>query len=150
MKIRQATPLDLPELIEMGFQLHLVEKQFEPSLKFSKDDASKRYENELKNTKALFLVAQNEEIAGYLYANLDTLDYLQGNNLECIIEVVYVKPNYRKQGIAKQLISEGLLWAKKNTALRVKAGIYSQNSASLTTFQKSGFRAFHTDYIFEI
>lgn len=147
MNIRQATIEDLETLIEMGEQLHLAEKEFEPLLTFSKDESRARYSEELNNPNALLLVAQdNQKIVGYLYAHAGSVEYFSTDKAECEIEVVYVSSEYRGQGIAQQLIDGCLSWAKDKNVFRFKTGIYAQNAASQSAFMKYGFAPYHSTY----
>jgi len=148
--IRTATTQDLHQIIELGKELYLIEKRFEPHLIFSELEARSRYEFELKNSDALVLVAEfDDRIVGYLYAHNDAVDYLDVLQKECEIEVIFVEPEYRGQGIASQLIEKGLVWAKSKNVFRVKSGILVGNHCSDALFAKFKFKPYHTTYTFD-
>lgn len=147
MHIRQATIEDLETLIEMGKHLHESEQMFEPLLTFSSKDATKHYEDELKNPLALLLIVEDSGIAiAYLYAHAEPVLYFSTDKLECEIEVIYVASKYRGQGLAQQLVRECVSWAKGKNIFRFKTGIYAENNSSKSAFMKSGFVPYHTTY----
>lgn len=151
IKIRKADSSDLDTLISLGKDLHLVEKQFEPLLKFSKSEAIERYKKELQNSKSIFLIAEeNQEFLGYLYGYLEMVDYLEASSPEAQLELIYLKPEARGKGIATKMVSEFVSWSKKQGAFRVKAGIYEKNAASKKLFLRSDFKPYHTTYSLDL
>ena len=147
MNIRLAKNEDLKALVEMGKQLHLVEKKFEPLLTFSSEEARLRYSKGLTNPNVLLLLAEEtHKPIGYLYAHAETVEYLDTNRLECEVEVVFVLPEFRGQGVAQLLIDRCLKWVKTKNVFRVKIGIYAQNTSSQSAFTKIGFTPYHITY----
>lgn len=147
MNIRAAKNEDLEALVKMGEHLHFVEKKFEPYLAFSSEEAKQRYSSELVNPNALLLLAEeNHESIGYLYAHAEKIDYLNTDQLECEIEVVFVDSEFRGRGIAQHLIERCIEWTKTKNVFRVKTGIYAQNTSSQSVFAKVGFTPYHTTY----
>lgn len=144
VNIRVATHQDLPTLLQLGYEMYLVEKEFEPFLAFSQQEAAQRYSAEINDPRFLFLVVEvNGTIAGYLYAHLDRLDYLDTEQPSCEIEVIYLRPEIRGHGVAESLIQKAIAWAQKAGAWRVTAGIFLENTASLNAFTKAGFMQHH-------
>jgi len=148
MELRVAKNDDLDSLMRMGKELYIIEKQFEPMLKFSSSKARHKYLQELMNQNALILIVEEKHKAiGYLYAHAEEVEYLDTSKLECEIEVIYIDDEYRGKGLAQQLIDKALYWAKTKNIFRIKAGIYAQNESSQAAFLKCGFSPFHTTYI---
>jgi GNAT superfamily N-acetyltransferase len=148
MNIRTAKNEDVETLVKMGEQLHFVEKEFEPLLTFSKEEARRRYTSELTNPNSLILVAEEDLTPiGYLYSHAEKVEYFNTDKLECEIEVVFVSEEFRGQGVAQLLIEKCLEWAKTKNMLRIKTGIYAQNSSSQSVFAKVGFVPYHITYI---
>ncbi len=150
IKSRIATDKDISQLISMGKELHDVEKKFEPLLEFNEKEAVERYESEMVNPKALLLIAEDQEkseVAGYLYAHYDNIDYFTDMTPECEIEVIYLKPSYRGMGIADFLIKDSLVWANKHGITRIKTGIYFSNMSSRKLFERNKFEPYHISYI---
>jgi GNAT superfamily N-acetyltransferase len=150
MIIRNATKDDVREVIDMGVQLQEESKEFEPLLIFDWQASYDHYAKELENKQARIIVACDSggTITGYQYSYLTILDYLSENNRECILEAIYVKPEFRGRGIARALVQSAEQWAvREMKADRIKAGIYVGNEASEGVHVKGGFTPYYTEYI---
>lgn len=150
MIIRNATKDDLPEVIDMGARLQEESKEFELLLTFNWQESYDHYTKELENKQARIIVACESDgmLTGYQYSYLTLLDYLSANNRECIMEALYVKPEYRGRGIATALVKQAEQWAiTEMKADRLKAGIYAGNEASERVHKKAGFMPYYTDYV---
>src|SRR5690606_15802298 len=112
-------------------------------------EAYSRYADELKNDNARIVVAvdANSVIIGYQHSFVSELDYLSNNNVECTFEAIYVKPEYRRQGVAKMLLQDAEQWAISKGASRFKAGIYTGNIASEEAHLNNGFHPYYMEYI---
>jgi len=149
--IRRAHRADLPELLDMGYELYLVEKQFEPLMTFSKQEAQDRYDRQIDDSTCLFLILEvGDQTAGYLYAHLDHLEYMDTAQPECEIEVIYIKPEFRGLRASILLIEEAVVWAKSKHAWRIKTEIFAENRASLKAFKQHGFNNHHITQILEL
>ncbi len=147
--IRRATADDVPLLLHWGRELHVIEQQFEPQLQFSLDAAQRRYQEELLNADACFLIIEVEgQALGYLYAHIQpTPAYFATSRLECILEVIYLEPAARGKGLADSLIHACSAWAASRGVWRIVVGIYAMNEASLHLFQRLGFQPYHVTLI---
>lgn len=144
MIVRNAKPSELDILINLGEQLFIAEKQFEPLLKYSKEEWRQKYTDELNNPDALFLVAvETDSIVGYAYAHLDLPDYLSTTKKQCEIEAIYVPEKHRGKGIGTKLANGCIDWAKKKSSFRVISGVYFVNNPSIDLFKKAGFVGHH-------
>ena len=79
------------------------------------------------------------EPVGYSYAHLDTIDYLETNQKQCEIEVIYLDEKARGKKISLKLIDKCINWAKHNNAFEMKAGIFAENVPSRKAFESLGF-----------
>ena len=150
IQLHTATVADLDEVIAMGEQLQEESKPYEPLLVFDREQSHNHYRKELSNEMARIIVAVNEsgELVGYQYSYVSVLEYLAEANRECVLEALYVKPDYRGKGIAKLLVQNAEYWAvTEMKANRIKAGIYSGNVASEQVHLKDGFVPYYTEYI---
>lgn len=137
---RLATLDDLDVLLRMGERLFRVEKFFEPTLSFSLEKARKRYEEQLPNESAFFLIASSgQEDIGYLYAYLERSEHLEYTRPECHLEVVFVELEYRGQGIASQLVNRAIDWARSHNAFRLTSDVFAGNECSLQLLEHKGF-----------
>lgn len=147
--IRLATENDLQSIVHLGEMLQNDSQQFEPDLLFNSDTSLEHYNSELSNENALIIVAvDSDEIVGYQYSFISTLDYLIKNNLECTFEAIYVLPAWRSQGIGDQLVNYSESWAINDKRVnRLKANIYSNNKASEGLHIKRSFTPYNIEYI---
>lgn len=151
INIRKASSADLEALLTWGYNLYEAEKNFEPLMLFSYEEARARYSNQINNPDCLFLIAElNGKAIGYLYAHLDKVPYIETDKKECFLEVIYLEPEARGKGISTQLINNCIHWATENNALRVRCDIFAKNQASIKTFEKSGFELSSVVYSLEL
>lgn len=150
MTIRPANLTDIETLLLFGKELHFVEKEFEPALKYSEDEARERYTRQLQNPLALFLIASDkmQEAIGYLYAHAEKTE--GSTDPECNLEVIYIKPEFRGRGLSSELIHACIDWAKENNIHKIKTEIFAKNTASKIAFEKQGFEQYLHIYSLDI
>lgn len=148
MNYRVATQEDLPVLLQFGEQLALIEAKFDETVGYEEEKVQARYTKQLANPLALFLIAETEESqsVGYLYAHVDPLDHIQQGE----IEVVFIREEYRRQGIAQELIRRVLQWMKAHQVIRVVTHIFAENQSSRKTFERLGFESHNIEYLLKI
>lgn len=152
LNIRKATAKDLDEIILFSAMLQEESRIYEPKLLFEMDKSRAHYEKEIDNNNSLIIVAiVHERIVGYQYSYIETLDYLVDHNIQCTFEAIYVLPEFGNQGVGKQLMDYAKNWAitEKNVD-RIKANVYNGNSSSEKLHLKDNFRAYNTEYLFEV
>ena len=93
------------------------------------------YHDNLEKKNNLFLVAQDKgqyEVKGFLY--LQTITIPSTNLiLKGVVEDIYTKPQYRKQGIATKLLSIALDWSLKQDVKQIDF-ISLERARDLTEF----------------
>ena len=117
MIIRKATEKDTQEILVMMKELFLTWDAIDPIDKideswFKSKDAIDFINQEINDKNMLFLIAEEKEIAGYLLAKIENRPALKEKNLG-LIDELYIKPNYRKQALGKQLTEKALEWFKE-------------------------------------
>lgn len=75
-------------------------------------------------------------IAGLLWAKEDVTDTSIVNIFQ-----VWVAPEYRGRGIAKDLLREAILWAKTRGARLVQLGVTCGDSAAMRLYLREGFQS---------
>ncbi len=152
MNIRKATAQDLDQILLFGAMFQEESRIYEPKLIFEMEKSRAHYDKEINNNNALIIVAVvDERIVGYQYSHIETLDYLVDHNIECTLEAIYALPEFRNQGLGKILMDYTKDWAinEKNVD-RIKARVYNGNSSSEKLHLKDGFRAYNTEYLYEV
>lgn len=97
---------------------------------------------ELQNPKSFFYFAcDNKKLLAYLKLNIGTAqsEEIAQNALE--IERIYVKKEYKHQGIGTLLFQKALEVAKEQEKSSVWLGVWEKNDAALNFYKKLGFEA---------
>ncbi len=66
------------------------------------------------------------------------------------INDIYVSPKFRGKGVAKNLIQEIEIWAKKRGAKEIRFGTSVKNKPALKTWKKLGYKEHIIDFIKKI
>ena len=130
--IRKAEINDLPILAELACQLwpdHTVE---EMRLEFA--------EIITKNDAAFFLAYAEETAIGFAQCQLRH-DYVEGTDSSPVgyLEGIYVADGYRKQGVARELLSACESWAKAKGCSEFASDCELDNVQSLQFHLNVGF-----------
>lgn len=107
------------------------------------------FEEELENAKGLFqslkdaiFVAQNEQGTLVAFAIFSLrYDYVEGTDSEPVgyLEGIYVKPAYRKTGIARQLVEAGAAWCTAKGCVEMASDAELNNTNSHAFHRSIGF-----------
>ncbi len=107
MNFREISEDNFNEWLSMGLALWPHHKR---------EELEKKFRVYLKSDKYKHFLAQNKdgEYLGFINLSLRH-DYVEGSSSSPVgyIEGIYVKPKYRKQGVAKKLVKQAENWAKK-------------------------------------
>lgn len=94
-----------------------------------------------KNNVKLWIAQMQEESVGFIYLSLRQ-DYVEGSHSSPVayIEGIYVKPSYRRRGIAAGLIKIGEDWARSSGCSEIGSDCTLDNELSRAFHKKTGFR----------
>ena len=110
---------------------------------YNKAKLAKIFRADLKSNKFKQFLAQNEagEYLGFINLSLRT-DYVQGSSYSPVgyIEGIFVKPKYRKQGVAKELVKHAGKWAKKQGCKELGSDTKLDNTTSQKFHKNLGFK----------
>ena len=130
--IRKAEIKDLPTLATLALELwpDNTAEAMQADLKsiLEKEDA------------AFFLAFAQDAPAGFAQCGLRR-DYVEGTETSPVgyLEGVYVKPNYRRQGLAKSLLTACEAWARQQDCLEFASDCELANTESLAFHLHMGF-----------
>lgn len=120
MEIKEMAQEDLSQVSEIESQI------------FSLPWSEKAFEESLKNSNTLYIVAkEKEEVLGYIGMYIS---FQEGN-----ITNVAVNPNYRRKKIGQNLIREILERAKQIGVTDVILEVRETNAAAICLYEKMGF-----------
>ena len=108
-------------------------------LTWAKGEKGKQYFNDLLNNKEAYAIIAEEDgkPIGYLAASEKHIDYRKSKYLE--IENMGVVPEYRSQGVGKQLIEECFKWAKEKGYQKLFVNTYFANEKAFSFYKNTGF-----------
>ena len=130
--IRKAENKDLPILAELACRLwpdHMVEEM------------CSEFADTIAKPDAAFFLAYSEETAvGFAQCQLRH-DYVEGTDSSPVgyLEGIYVADGYRKQGVAKELLSACESWAKTKGCTEFASDCELENTQSLQFHLNVGF-----------
>lgn len=92
-----------------------------------------------KKNKVLICALNSDEIVGYIYGFLkESADELLYENVG-LIDALYVIDDYRRQGVATNLINEFYNWCDLNNIKIVEIGTLVENKCAFNLYKKLGF-----------
>lgn len=136
---RQATPADLPVLLEFEQGIIIAERPFDPTLK---PDPISYYDIEgmIVDPEVEVIVAVDGDlIIGSGYAKEKPSDLYVDPPKHCFLGFMYVHPEYRGRGV-NGLVTEALLdWARARGLTEVQLRVYDDNLGAIRAYEKKGF-----------
>jgi len=146
MLVRMATFEDSERVAQLNDDLALCHVSYHPlyHLKENASELSLAYIKEKieKYTSGddLVLVAQDEDIVGYLMCSIKDQNPIVEIRKMSHIGAVYVVPAYRRRGIAAVLMKEALKWLKERKVEYVDLNVDVQNAAAFAAWTAMGFK----------
>lgn len=133
-KIIEANEQHLNDFLEMSLDLWKED--------YSSNDLSVIYGEALSSPKnKIFMFLADDIPAAFIYLSVRT-DYVEGSESSPTgyIEGIYVKPGFRKSGIAKKLLVEGEKWLRENGCKQIGSDAYIDNKVSYDFHINIGFK----------
>ena len=97
-------------------------------------------ETELSNTSSqFFFVYFNHKVAGYLKVNTHNAQTEEMGDEALEIERIYVKNEFQKHGLGKDLLNKALEVAMEQNKKNIWLGVWEKNEKAIAFYQKMGF-----------
>lgn len=147
VRLRPATPADIPALVPLLVRLKRLNEEFDPLLKV-RPDVEKRAAEVLKadlaNPQALVLAADGvnpepEKIVGIVRAQVRERMFYSPEH-EGVILDIYLLPAFRRKGVGEHLLHETTELLRSKGAAVVTAEFPTQNEIAGKFYAKRGFR----------
>jgi ribosomal protein S18 acetylase RimI-like enzyme len=147
--IRLATKEDLDSATQLVVRLKRLNAEFDPLLEVVPDieQAARKYlENAMASSTSVLLVAvEGTKIVGLLKGDVEDRIFYRPKYAG-IIREFYVLPEYRRKGIGKRLMMEGVEQLRKKGAEVIMASFPALNEIVINFYKKIGFRP--VEYLF--
>lgn len=147
IRLRPATPADVPALVPLLLRLKRLNEEFDPLLKVREDAETKAGEvlrAQLSDPNALVLAAEgtgadHDKLVGVVRAVVRERMFYTPEH-EGVILDIYLLPLYRRRGVGEYLLEEVSSALKAKGAGVVTAEFPAQNEIAVRFYAKRGFR----------
>ncbi|MBT2620795.1 GNAT family N-acetyltransferase [Chryseobacterium sp. ISL-6] len=140
MTIREATKEDLKVLLEFEQGIVDSERPFDKTLI---DGEIHYYDLNflISSENALLVVVEkNNEIvaSGYALIKETQKDYSNFKKY-AYLGFMFVKPEYRGQGINQSIVDKLIEWSKEKGMYEIRLDVYDKNESAVKAYEKAGF-----------
>lgn len=137
--IREAISEDIKEINNMLTALIQDEKQYDENIN-ENYLVENYYEQFLEKKDSCIIVAKNERnnIMGYGFGFIVNYGTVYDNKVSQL-DAIYIKPKYRKRGIAKKIVQHFTKWSKDNKVSYIELKVCKNNSSAINLYENEGF-----------
>jgi len=135
---RTATLEDIPTLLEFEQKLIAFERPFDSNLKDSCTYYDLSYLIESNNAE-LIVGTHNNEIITSGYAKIVDAQPYHKNSKYTYMGFMYVKPEFRGQGVIQSLIEKLKTWSKSKNIFEARLEVYNDNVSAIKAYENNGF-----------
>jgi Histone acetyltransferase HPA2 and related acetyltransferases len=141
--IRPATKEDLDAATQLVIRLKRLNAEFDPLLEVAPDieQAARKYlETAISSPTSILLVAvEGTKVVGLLKGDVEDRIFYRPKYAGVIREF-YILPEYRRKGIGKRLMIEGVEMLRRKGAEVIMASFPALNEIAINFYKKIGFR----------
>ena len=140
ISIRKATISDLQTLLEFEQGIIFAEKPLDETLRQGQISYYNLKEmiSEIETEVAIAII--DNEIVGSGYAKIiQAKDYYDFQEYT-YLGFMYTKPEYRGQGINKEIIEYLKEWCLSKNIIEIRLDVYDTNISAIKSYEKSGFK----------
>lgn len=144
MKVRQATPEDVPALVALFQELDRMQadwRVFTPRPGFF-DEVGEKYREAMNNPDAVVLVVEDDEgeAVGMAYGESRTPSRFSDERALELSGVV-VRAGYRGRGVGRELVQEAARFAEERGIAWIELKTFSPNRGAMEFWENMGFEA---------
>lgn len=136
---RSATLEDLSTLLEFEQGIITYERPYDSTLK---PDPISYYDLKaliISKHAEVHVAEHNNEVIGSGYAKIIDSKPYNTHAQHVYLGFMFVKPEYRGQGVILSLTEALKSWAKKNNIFEARLEVYADNDSAIRAYEKSGF-----------
>ena len=90
------------------------------------------------NDKTIFVARDNDIVLGYVYGFIQDNGSLY-NNKVAQLDALFVKEQYRGNGIARSLMKEFINWAEEKRVASIELSVCKDNTNAISLYENEGF-----------
>ena len=139
VEIRKAVEAEIDVLLHFEKGIIAAERPFDNSLKEGEIHYYDLIELIRSEHAEVLIAVVGDEIVGSGYAKIAAAEPYQKFSKYAYLGFMYVKPEYRGQGIIQKIIDGLINWAKIQNLREVRLEVYHENTVAKTAYLKAGF-----------
>ncbi|HVT01348.1 MAG TPA: GNAT family N-acetyltransferase [Patescibacteria group bacterium] len=149
LTIRKTTKDDISKVMPLIEKLNLSDFPYDEqvNVKWGETEKGKEYYyKKIDGTKGVcFLAEIDNEPIGYVMGEIEEAD---GYRTIRVVELsnIYVKEQFRNQGIGKKLVDAFLDWGKEIGAQKASVSAFTQNAKAMQFYEHEGFKNYSTRF----
>jgi ribosomal protein S18 acetylase RimI-like enzyme len=154
LTFRRGTPQDVPALIPMVVEQYALHQQWDPE-KFTprpgfETGYSRWLADRAQDPRSVLYVAEAEpaSVVGFIVATIESEIPIYLNRHYGFIHELYVLPDYRNEGAARQLVLLAVESLRSLGVDQVRCETASKNGPARNLFLRCGFRESTVTYLF--
>jgi GNAT superfamily N-acetyltransferase len=140
VEIRRANEADIETLLVFEQEIIAVERPFDNTLKEGKIHYYDLIELMGAKRAEVLVAVVNNEIVGSGYAKTLPAESFQKYAEYAYLGFMYVKPEFRGQGINQKILNGLIDWAKSQNLTEVRLEVYDKNTRAKNSYLKAGFK----------
>lgn len=156
MKIRSATPADVSAVLPMVAKLCDLHQAWDAAKYGFTTNPAQRYQSwmarQATSDRSVFLVAEaeNNHLVAFLIATIEQEIPIYRLKEFGFIHDLWVEPEYRKVGVARQLVEQALQQFQQMGIQQVRLNTAVENEAARQLFQACGFQSSEIEMLREL
>ncbi len=162
MLIRPATPYDVPAVLPMVAKICALHESWDAAKYGFISNPDRSYErwllNHTTNPLSVFLVAEidghshqeSPQLVAFLVATVEREIPIYRLDKFAFIHDLWVEPEYRQHGIARQMVIQTIERCKKMGIKQIRLDTATVNEAARRLFSSSGFRVSTMEMLIEL
>ncbi|XWK89496.1 MAG: GNAT family N-acetyltransferase [Phormidium sp.] len=157
MQIRRAKQSDIPAILPMVGKICALHETWDAAKYGFLPNPAQRYDGWLsklvKSDRTVFLVAEDETkalLAGFLVATIEREIPIYRLKEFAFIHDLWVEPEYRRTGVARQLVMETIEQFQKMGVAQIRLDTAANNEAARKLFSECGFRPSVVEMLIEL
>ena len=139
VEIRKAIESEIETLLSFEKEIIAAERPFDNTLKEGEIHYYDLIELIRAEKSEVLVAVINNEIVGSGYGKILPAEPFQKYTEYAYLGFMYVKPEFRGQGINQKILNGLINWAKSRNLTEVRLEVYDKNTKAKSSYLKAGF-----------
>jgi ribosomal protein S18 acetylase RimI-like enzyme len=144
IQVRRAEDSDVQALADFALALAHVHKKID-ARRFVVPEINaflEFFESELARAETVLLIAEDRKIpVGYAFVRMEAASIEALSEPSAWLHDLYVDPQFRNQGVGRQLISKAIEAARRLGSRSLMLGVSPANASAIRLYERLGLRA---------